>query len=98
VATDPNDVRKRAESLLNKGAFGSGPFGQFMGLGLQFVLAILLFLYVGKWVDGKLGTTPWLMITGVFTGAGAAFYSMYRALKAAERRQEELDRLEKEGK
>ncbi|MBW7934240.1 MAG: AtpZ/AtpI family protein [Gemmatimonadaceae bacterium] len=91
-------MRKRAEALLNQGTFGSGPFAQFMGLGLQFVLSILLFLYIGKWVDGKLGTSPWFMILGVFTGAGAAFYNMYRALKAAERRQEELDRLEKEGK
>lgn len=98
MASDPKDVRKRAESLLNQGAFGSSPFAQFMGLGLQFVLSLLLFLYVGKWVDGKLNTSPWFMILGVFVGAGAAFFSMYRALKAAERRQEELDRQEKEGK
>ena len=98
MASDPKDTRKRAESLLNRGAFGSGPAAQFMGLGLQFVLSLLLFLYIGKWVDGKLGTSPGFMILGVFTGASAAFYSMYRSLKAAERRQEELDRLEKEGK
>lgn len=98
VASDPKETRKRAETLLNQGAFGSGPLTQFMGLGLQFVLSILLFLYVGKWVDGKLGTSPWFMILGVFTGATAAFYSMYRSLKAVERRQEEQDRLEKEGK
>ncbi len=96
VANDPKDTRKRAETLLHQGAFGSGPFTQFMGLGLQFVLSILLFLYIGKWVDGKLGTAPWFMILGVFTGATAAFYSMYRSLKAVERRQEELDRQEKE--
>lgn len=98
MARDPEDVRKRAETLLNQGAFGSGPFGQFMGLGLQFVLSILFFLYLGQWADRKLGTSPWFMILGVFTGAGAAFFSMYRALKVAERRQEELDRMEKEGK
>lgn len=96
MANDPKDTRKRAETLLHQGAFGSGPFTQFMGLGLQFVLSILLFLYIGKWVDGKLGTAPWFMIFGVFTGATAAFYSMYRSLKAVERRQEELDRQEKE--
>ncbi len=98
MANDPKDARKRAESLLNKGAFGSGPATQFMGLGLQFVLSILFFLYIGQWVDGKLGTSPWFMILGVFTGATAAFYSMYRSLKALERRQEEQDRLDKEGK
>ena len=69
-----------------------------MGLGLQFVLSLLLFLYVGKWVDTKLGTSPWFLILGVFTGASAAFYSMYRALKAEERREEAEDRQKREGK
>ncbi len=98
MANDPKDTRSRADALLKRGAFGSGPGAQFMGLGLQFVLSLLLFLYIGQWVDGKLGSAPWFMILGVFTGASAAFYSMYRALKAAERRQEAQDRLDKEAK
>ena len=98
VVRDSKDARKRAETLLGGGAFGSGPAAQFMGLGLQFVLSLLLFLYIGKWVDGKLGTSPWFLILGVLTGASAAFYSMYRSLKAVERWQEEQDRLDKEGR
>lgn len=98
VARDSKDTRKRGESPLNQGSFGSGPAAQFAGLGLQFVLSLLLFLYAGQWVDGKLGSSPWFLILGVFTGASAAFYSMYRALKAAERREEEQDRLDKETK
>jgi F0F1-type ATP synthase assembly protein I len=69
-----------------------------MGLGLQFVLSLLLFLYLGQWVDRKLGSAPWFLIIGVFTGATAAFYSMYRKLKTEERREEEQDRQDKEGK
>lgn len=95
MANGPEDTRERAEALLKKRAFGTGPATQFMGLGLQFVLSLLLFLYVGKWVDGKLGTTPWFMIVGVFVGASAAFYSMYRSLKAFERQQEAEDREER---
>jgi len=98
VARDSKGMRERDDSPLNQGGFGSGPAGQFMGLGLQFVLALLLFLYVGKWVDGKLGTSPWFLILGVFTGSSAAFYSMYRRLKAEERREEAEDRQKKEGK
>ena len=98
VASDSKDTRKRADSLLKSGVFGSGPAAQFMGLGLQFVLSILLFLYVGQWADRKLGTSPLFLILGVFTGATAAFYSMYRALKAAEKREEEEERRDKEGK
>jgi F0F1-type ATP synthase assembly protein I len=92
------DAPKRGESPLNKGTFGSGPAAQFMGLGLQFVLSLLLFLYLGQWVDGKLGTSPLFLILGVFTGATAAFYSMYRKLKAVERQEEAQDKLDKERK
>lgn len=48
------------------------------GLGVQFVVAVLLFLFVGKWLDARLGTAPWLTILGVFVGAGASMYAMYR--------------------
>jgi F0F1-type ATP synthase assembly protein I len=48
------------------------------GMGVQFVVAILLFLFVGKWLDARLGTAPWLLLLGVFVGAGASTYAMYR--------------------
>ena len=59
------------------------------GLGMQFVLAILLFLFLGKWLDERFGTTPWLLIAGVFLGAGASFYSIYRRLMADQKREDE---------
>ena len=61
---------------------------EFAGVGIQFAVSILLFLYVGQWLDRKLGTAPWLLIIGVFLGAGASFYSMYRKLMAAQARDE----------
>jgi ATP synthase protein I len=62
--------------------------GKYAGLGIQFVVAILLFLWIGQWVDRRLGTEPIFLYVGVFTGAGAAFYSMYRGLMADQRRDE----------
>jgi ATP synthase protein I len=59
------------------------------GLGLQFVIAILLFLFIGQWADKRLGTEPWLLITGVFLGAAASFYSIYRRLMADQKREDE---------
>ena len=50
---------------------------QFAGLGLQFAASIGLFAWLGHWLDGRFGTAPWLLLLGVFFGAGAAFYSMY---------------------
>ena len=48
------------------------------GLGFQFVVAILLCLLIGKWLDARLGTAPWLLILGVFAGATASTVAMYR--------------------
>lgn len=62
------------------------------GAGLQFAAAILVFLYAGQWVDRRLGTEPWGLLVGVFTGAGAAFYSLYRRLMADVRREDEARR------
>jgi len=63
----------------------------YAGLGLQILASILLFLYAGQWVDRRLGTRGLFTIVGVFVGAGAAFYSLYRRLTADQRRAGERD-------
>ncbi len=64
----------------------SGPSGaDVAGVGLQFAASILVFLFLGKWLDGKLGTAPWLMVIGVFLGAAGGMYSMYLKLLAPKR-------------
>lgn len=73
-----------------------GAAGKYAGLGLQFALSILLFLYLGRWVDRKLGLEGPFLIVGVFVGAGAAFYSMYSSLMADQRRDEAAAKTKKE--
>ena len=89
-----NSRREMADDNLSAEGRGKGPAGggtgspspaTFAGAGVQFVISILLFLYIGKWLDGKLGTAPWLLMAGVFVGAGAGFYSFYRRIMAASR-------------
>lgn len=72
----------------SSGASSLGSAGKYVGLGFQFVASILLFLWVGQWLDGKFGTDGPFVLLGVFVGAGAAFYSMYRGLMADQRREE----------
>lgn len=57
----------------------------FVGVGLQFAIGIVLFLYLGKWVDSRLGTAPAFLIVGVFLGAGLSFYNLYRKISAAQK-------------
>lgn len=59
--------------------------GQFLGHGLTWALSTLLFLGVGWWLDGRIGTTPILTILGSFVGATAGFYSLYHHLVTAQK-------------
>ena len=74
---------------------GKGPgAGDLAGAGLGFAASVALFLFLGMWADGKLGTSPWLLIVGAFIGGAGGFWSMYRRLMAAPRQKdpEPMDR------
>jgi F0F1-type ATP synthase assembly protein I len=62
--------------------------GEYAGLGLQFAASIILFLFLGQWLDRRLGTEPWMLLIGVFVGAGGSFFLMYRKLTAAQKRED----------
>jgi F0F1-type ATP synthase assembly protein I len=77
-----------------KGLRGGPPKGglsgaDFAGVGLQFAAAIIVFLFVGQWLDKKVGTNGLFTLAGVFVGGGAAFYNLYRRISAAQRRDDE---------
>ena len=59
--------------------------GRYTGFGLTWALSVLLFLWIGYWLDGRLGTLPWLTIAGAFLGAAGGFVSLYKGLVAASR-------------
>jgi len=68
--------------------------GEVMGAGLQFAAAILLFLFAGRWLDERLGTEPWLLLTGVLVGAVGGFASLYHQLVIVPRERERKRREE----
>lgn len=85
--------RGPAKGPADPGANDTGlPASELAGVGLQFAASLLVFLFAGQWLDRRLGTSPWLMMIGVFVGAGASFYSMYRKLTAANERAEQRAR------
>jgi F0F1-type ATP synthase assembly protein I len=61
----------------------------FAGAGVQFAAAIIVFLFAGQWLDRRLGSKGWFTIIGVFIGGGGGFYSMYRKIADAQRRDDE---------
>ena len=60
--------------------------GEFAGIGLQFAITVLVFVFAGVWLDRRLGTSPWLVLASVFIGGALGFYSMYRKANEAQRR------------
>ena len=85
----PTSSDPRPKSTADDG--GSGMAG-LAGVGIQFAVTLILFLFLGQWLDKRLGTTPWLLIVGVLVGASAGFYSLYRKLMAAQARDEQRRR------
>lgn len=67
----PNGTDESPRKPLSSGS-------EFAGVGLQVGAVLLGGAWLGNWLDGKLGTLPWLTILFVFLGAGAAFYNIYR--------------------
>jgi F0F1-type ATP synthase assembly protein I len=51
-----------------------------MGLGIELVAPILLGVFVGRWLDGRWGTKPWLLVVGAVLGLVLGFYSFLRSV------------------
>ena len=52
----------------------------YMGLGIELVAPILLGVFVGRWLDGRWGTKPWLLVAGAVLGLVLGFYSFLRSV------------------
>lgn len=59
----PDD--KKNESLQSQVTSAYSKLGEYIGLGLQIALSFAFFVFIGYWVDGKLGTTPIFLLVGV---------------------------------
>jgi len=60
--------------------------GEYAGAGLQLAMTLVAFMFLGIWLDKRLGSTPWFVIICVFVGAAAGFYSIYRRLMGSAKR------------
>lgn len=54
-------------------------------VGLSFVLALVLGVAAGLWLDRQAGTSPWGMLIGFGLGVAAGILNIYRATKQAMR-------------
>lgn len=59
---------------------------EYAGAGLQLAMTLVAFMFLGIWLDKRLGSSPWFVLICVFAGAGAGFYSIYRRLMGPAKR------------
>ncbi|MEK6607728.1 MAG: AtpZ/AtpI family protein [Myxococcota bacterium] len=58
---------------------------RFASVGLWMGSCVAIGLGIGWWLDGKLGTEPWLLLTGLLFGIAAAFKVLLTSARAASR-------------
>lgn len=56
-------------------------FARVGALGIELAASTVIGLLGGRWLDGKLGTEPWLSIVGLVLGVIAGFKSLYQTAK-----------------
>jgi F0F1-type ATP synthase assembly protein I len=65
----------------HSGLRGYGKAYEIIAASMQLAVAVILMLFLGMWIDGKLGTAPWMMLAGLAVGFAAGFYSFMRAVR-----------------
>jgi F0F1-type ATP synthase assembly protein I len=86
-----DDGRKEQPGSISK--IVTGGFGPFLTLGLQLAISVVVFFFIGYWLDGKFGTSPWCSIGGAFLGAaGGLIKFLKEAMALGKQADEDLKR------
>ena len=57
-------------------------YGPYLTLGLQLAITVIVFFFIGRWLDGAFGTAPWLMLAGLAVGVTGGMISFFRTVIA----------------
>ena len=57
--------------------------GPYLGIGSTFLASVGFCTIGGWWLDGWLGTAPWLTVVGALTGVASGFYLFIKIVLAA---------------
>lgn len=81
-AEDPDPSQKQDRPIWSK------DIGQFLTLGIQLAVTVVVCFFIGRWLDGMFGTSPWLMILGLALGISGGMISFIRASLSAGKQQD----------
>jgi F0F1-type ATP synthase assembly protein I len=73
-------------------------FAPFLTLGIQLALSIVVFFFLGKWMDGRFNTSPWLMLGGLIIGGVGGMVKFITSVMKLGQQQDALDAERKQHK
>ena len=66
---------------MEKNEKGIVPYMKYSLIGIEMAGSVIVGGFIGYWLDGKLGTEPWMLIFWVICGIIAGFRSLYKMAK-----------------
>ena len=82
-----DETSERRANLLGRGLYGG--FGEAMAQAFEFAVIPVLFGLFGLWLDGRLGTRPWLTVALLVVGIVGVVARLLYAYKARVETEEE---------
>ena len=64
-------------------------FARVGSVGIELAVSTTIGFLGGRWLDGKLGTEPWLMLVGLLLGVAAGFKTLLEIARKAQREDQE---------
>jgi ATP synthase protein I len=79
MESSPIDVAKlkQKNAEKNKGTGFLKALSQIGHIGVVLAVCVLIGVFMGRFLDSLLGTSPWLLLLFSFFGVGAAFKHLY---------------------
>ncbi len=79
--TEPSDPNRPSPRDSSAGEPDLSSWYRLSGIGLEFIVAVLVCGAAGWWLDRLLGSGPWLMLVGGLIGFGAGLWLLMQAAK-----------------
>ena len=63
----------------------------YMSLGIQLALSVIVFFFIGHWLDNMFNTGPWCAVSGAVIGAGGGLFKFIKTVMDLAQQQEKKD-------
>ena len=55
-------------------------YAPFLTMGIQLAAAVVVFFFIGSYIDQRYGIQPWGKISGIFLGSAGGFFKFFKTV------------------